>query len=90
MTLTVTKIDSSQRGDKNFIIWAWLASTTIIYNDPVVLSAKFLPRMHDFNVFRLFHILIYSVFFYLVKLLFVIILFLSLQQICTLYYLLLL
>jgi hypothetical protein len=35
MTLTVTKIDSSQRGGKNFTTWAWLTSTTIIYNDPV-------------------------------------------------------
>jgi hypothetical protein len=33
MTVTVTKIDSSQRGGKNFITWAWLASTTIIYNN---------------------------------------------------------
>jgi hypothetical protein len=36
MTLTATKIDSSHESGKNFITWAWPASTTIIYNNPVV------------------------------------------------------
>jgi hypothetical protein len=31
MTLTATKIDSSHESGKNFITWAWPASTTIIY-----------------------------------------------------------
>jgi hypothetical protein len=35
MTLTTTKIDSSHESGKNFITWAWPASTTIIYNNPV-------------------------------------------------------
>jgi hypothetical protein len=35
MTVTATKIDSSHESGKNFIIWAWHASTTIIYNNPV-------------------------------------------------------
>jgi hypothetical protein len=30
--MTVTIIDSSHESDKNFITWAWLASTIIIYN----------------------------------------------------------
>jgi hypothetical protein len=29
MTVTATKIDSSHESGKNFIIWAWHASTTI-------------------------------------------------------------
>jgi hypothetical protein len=33
MTLTATKIDSLHQSGKNFIIWAWPASTTIIYNN---------------------------------------------------------
>jgi hypothetical protein len=33
MTLTATKIDSSHESGKNFITWAWPASTTIIYNN---------------------------------------------------------
>jgi hypothetical protein len=36
MTVTATKIDSSHKSGKNFITWAWPASTTIIYNNPVV------------------------------------------------------
>jgi hypothetical protein len=36
MTVTATKIDSSHESGKNFITWAWPASTTIIYNNPVV------------------------------------------------------
>jgi hypothetical protein len=35
ITVTVAKIDSSQWSGKNFITWAWLASTTIINDDPV-------------------------------------------------------
>jgi hypothetical protein len=35
MTVTATKIDSSHESSKNFITWAWPASTTIIYNNPV-------------------------------------------------------
>jgi hypothetical protein len=31
MTVTSTKIDSSHESGKNFITWAWPASTTIIY-----------------------------------------------------------
>jgi hypothetical protein len=34
--MTVTEIDSSQGGGRNFIICAWLASTTVIYNNPVL------------------------------------------------------
>jgi hypothetical protein len=30
MTMTATKIDSSHESGKNFITWAWPASTTII------------------------------------------------------------
>jgi hypothetical protein len=39
MTETATKIDSSlfTESGKNFLTWAWPASTTIIYNNPVVL-----------------------------------------------------
>jgi hypothetical protein len=37
MTVTVTKIDSLHKSEKNFITWAWPTSTTIIYNNPVVL-----------------------------------------------------
>jgi hypothetical protein len=37
----MTKIDNSQLGGKIFITWAWLASTTIIYNDPVDVSNNF-------------------------------------------------
>jgi hypothetical protein len=33
MTMTATKIDSSHESGKNFITWAWPASTTIIYNN---------------------------------------------------------
>jgi hypothetical protein len=29
------KTDSSHESGKNFITWAWPASTTIIYNNPV-------------------------------------------------------
>jgi hypothetical protein len=36
MTVTATKIDSSHESGKNFITWAWPASTTIIYNKPVL------------------------------------------------------
>jgi hypothetical protein len=36
MTVTATKIDSSHKSGKNFITWTWPASTTIIYNNPVV------------------------------------------------------
>jgi hypothetical protein len=36
MTVTATKIDSSHESGKNVITWAWPASTTIIYNNPVV------------------------------------------------------
>jgi hypothetical protein len=44
MTMTTTKIDSSHESGKNFIItWAWPASTTIIYNNPVV--AKLVPAI---------------------------------------------
>jgi hypothetical protein len=35
MTVTVIKVDSSHESGKNFITWAWPASTTIIYNNPV-------------------------------------------------------
>jgi hypothetical protein len=35
MTVTATKIDSSNERGKNLITWAWSASTTIIYNNPV-------------------------------------------------------
>jgi hypothetical protein len=35
MTVTATKIDSSHESGKNCITWAWPASTTIIYNNPV-------------------------------------------------------
>jgi hypothetical protein len=35
MTVTATKIDSSHESGKHFITWAWPASTTIIYNNPV-------------------------------------------------------
>jgi hypothetical protein len=35
MTGTMTKIDSSNKSSKNLITWAWPASTTIIYNNPV-------------------------------------------------------
>jgi hypothetical protein len=38
MTLTATKIDSSHESGKNFIRWAWPASTTIIYNNPVLVA----------------------------------------------------
>jgi hypothetical protein len=37
MTVTATKIDSSQEGGNDFITWAWPAATTIIYNNPVAL-----------------------------------------------------
>jgi hypothetical protein len=33
MTVTATKIDTSHESGKNFITWAWPASTTIIYNN---------------------------------------------------------
>jgi hypothetical protein len=33
MTVTATKIESSHESGKNFITWAWPASTTIIYNN---------------------------------------------------------
>jgi hypothetical protein len=36
MTMTATKIDSSHESGKNLIRWAWPASTTIIYNNPVL------------------------------------------------------
>jgi hypothetical protein len=35
MTVTATKIDSLHENGKNFITWAWPASTTIIYNNHV-------------------------------------------------------
>jgi hypothetical protein len=35
ITVTVTKIDSSHESGNNFITWAWPASTTVIYNNPV-------------------------------------------------------
>jgi hypothetical protein len=35
MRVTATKIDSSHESGKNVITWAWPASTTIIYNNPV-------------------------------------------------------
>jgi hypothetical protein len=35
-TVTATKIDSSHESSKNFITWAWPASTTIIYNNSVL------------------------------------------------------
>jgi hypothetical protein len=35
MTVTVIKIDSSHESGKNFLSWAWPASTKIIYNSPV-------------------------------------------------------
>jgi hypothetical protein len=35
MTVTASKIDSSHESGKNFLTWAWPASTTIIYNNPV-------------------------------------------------------
>jgi hypothetical protein len=35
MTVTATKIDSSHESAKKFITYAWPASTTIIYNNPV-------------------------------------------------------
>jgi hypothetical protein len=37
VTVTATKIDSLHESGKNFITWAWPASTTIIYNNPVCL-----------------------------------------------------
>jgi hypothetical protein len=36
MTVTATKIDSSHESSKNSITWAWLASTTIVYSNPVL------------------------------------------------------
>jgi hypothetical protein len=33
MTVRATKIDCSHERGKNFITWAWPASTTIIYNN---------------------------------------------------------
>jgi hypothetical protein len=38
MIVTATKIDSSHESGKNFITWAWPTSTTIIYNNPVVIA----------------------------------------------------
>jgi hypothetical protein len=35
ITVTATTIDSSHESGKNFITWAWPASTTVIYNNPV-------------------------------------------------------
>jgi hypothetical protein len=35
MTVTATKIDSSNGSGKHLTTWAWPASTTIIYNNPV-------------------------------------------------------
>jgi hypothetical protein len=40
MTVTATKIDSSNESGKNFITWAWPASTTIIYDSPVFLFKR--------------------------------------------------
>jgi hypothetical protein len=42
MTVTATKIDSSHESGKNFITWAWPASTSIIYNKPVQFVLLFL------------------------------------------------
>jgi hypothetical protein len=40
MTVTATKINSSHECGKNFITWAWPASTTIIYNK-VIYATRF-------------------------------------------------
>jgi hypothetical protein len=40
MTVTATKIDSSNESGKNVITWAWPASTTIIYNNPTELTTS--------------------------------------------------
>jgi hypothetical protein len=45
MTVTATKIDSSDESGKNFVTWAWPPSTTIIYNNPVL---KALTSLHSF------------------------------------------
>jgi hypothetical protein len=47
MTVTATKIDSSHESGKNFITWAWPASTTIIYNNPV--QSEQVRSLHYFN-----------------------------------------
>jgi hypothetical protein len=36
--MTAQKIDSSHESGKNFITWTWPASTTIIYNKPVLIT----------------------------------------------------
>jgi hypothetical protein len=42
MTVTATKIDSSHESGKNFVTWAWPTSTTIIYNNPVLIITSFI------------------------------------------------
>jgi hypothetical protein len=45
--MTATKIDSSHESDKNFITWAWTASTTIIYNyEPCIRHMKKKPYIN--------------------------------------------
>jgi hypothetical protein len=41
MTVPATKIDSSHESGKNVITWAWPASTTIIYSNPVLDACRF-------------------------------------------------
>jgi hypothetical protein len=40
MTVTATKIDSSNESGKNVLTWEWPASTTIIYNNPTKLTTS--------------------------------------------------
>jgi hypothetical protein len=48
VTVTATKIDSSNESGKNFITWAWPASTTIIYDSPVFLFKRQFCFMKSF------------------------------------------
>jgi hypothetical protein len=43
--LLLKKIDSSHESGKNLVTWALPASTTIIYNDPVLLTVLHLTKV---------------------------------------------
>jgi hypothetical protein len=50
MTVIATKIDSSHESGKNFITWAWSASTTIIYNNTIHIITKSIPLQQTVQI----------------------------------------
>jgi hypothetical protein len=58
MTVTATKIDSSHVSDKHFITWAWPASTTINYNNPVHSEQVCLTQVRSLYYFNTKNVLV--------------------------------